>query len=213
MTSRRTCMMSACAQTLGAASTRILDVGLAAAGLVATAPISAGVALAIRVVMGPPVLFRQVRIGRGGRPFCFTKFRTMRPTAPGEDPLKTEDARRTALGEWLRATSLDELPTLWHVVRGEMSLVGPRPLLPRYMARYSAHQARRHQVRPGLTGPAQIHGRNRLTWEERLDLDVWYVDHRSLLLDIRILGRTLLQLLDPRQVRAEVRASSSEFMG
>jgi lipopolysaccharide/colanic/teichoic acid biosynthesis glycosyltransferase len=167
------------------------------------------VAAAIRVTMGSPVLFRHRRIGRGSRPFTLLKFRTMRAGRPGE----ADEARLTPLGRWLRALSLDELPQLWNVLRGDMSLVGPRPLLPQYLGRYTPQQARRHHVLPGITGLAQVEGRNALSWEEKLQLDVWYVDHQSLSLDARILARTVRAVLSRRGVSADGHATMPEFMG
>lgn len=192
---------------------RALDMGVALAGLCVSAPLLAVVAVAIRVTMGRPVCFRQERPGRGGRPFRIVKFRTMRDTQPGEDPLMSDAIRLTALGGWLRRTSLDELPTLWNVLSGDMSLVGPRPLLMRYLSRYSAEQARRHEVKPGLTGWAQVNGRNAISWEEKFQYDVWYVDHQSLLLDLRILARTALKVLKREGISAEDHATMPEFMG
>ena len=192
---------------------RALDVGVALAGLFVSAPLLGVVAAAIRVTMGRPVCFRQERPGRGGRPFRIVKFRTMRDTEPGEDPLTSDAMRLTALGGWLRRTSLDELPTLWNVLSGDMSLVGPRPLLMRYLCRYSAEQARRHEVKPGLTGWAQVNGRNAISWEEKFQYDVWYVDHQSLSLDLRILARTVLKVLKREGISAEDHATMPEFMG
>jgi lipopolysaccharide/colanic/teichoic acid biosynthesis glycosyltransferase len=149
------------------------------------------VAMAVRRTLGRPVLFRQVRIGLEGRPFTLLKFRTMREATDAAGTPLSDAARLTGFGRWLRATSLDELPSLWNVVRGDMALVGPRPLLPEYLPLYSPRQARRHEVLPGITGWAQVNGRNALTWEERLEMDVWYVDHRSVGLDLRILLRTI----------------------
>ena len=182
-------------------------------GFVLSAPLLGVVAAAIRVTMGSPVCFRQERPGRGGRPFRIVKFRTMRDTEPGEDPLTSDAMRLTALGGWLRRTSLDELPTLWNVLCGDMSLVGPRPLLMRYLSRYSAEQARRHEVKPGLTGWAQVNGRNAISWEEKFQYDVWYVDHQSLSLDLRILARTVLKVLKGEGISAEDHATMPEFMG
>lgn len=158
-------------------------------------PVFAGVAAAVAVDVGRPVLFRQQRPGLDGRPFTMLKFRTMREPQPGEAVYYRTDAQRlTALGGWLRRMSLDELPELWNVLVGEMSLVGPRPLLMEYLERYTEEQARRHDVRPGITGWAQIHGRQSIKFSRRLELDVWYVDHRSLLLDARILAKTILDV-------------------
>ncbi len=169
---------------------RLIDLAVSAVLLVAGAPLLVAVAFAVRVVDGSPVLFRQARSGRGGRPFELVKVRTMRTArhdevGPGHDVMRT-----TRLGRFLRSSSLDELPTLLHVLRGEMSLVGPRPLPVAYLRRYDDTQARRLEVRPGITGWAQVHGRNAVAWDERLALDVWYVDHASLWLDARILART-----------------------
>ena len=174
---------------------RAIDVIVAATLLVAASPLMLAIALVMRVVDGPPMLFRQPRSGRGGRPFELVKFRTMRPLRPGETAPQDDAQRITRVGRFLRATSLDELPTLLHVVRGEMSLVGPRPLPVEYLTRYDDTEARRLEVRPGVTGWAQVHGRNASGWDERLALDVWYVDHRSLLLDLRILARTVRMVL------------------
>lgn len=164
---------------------RLVDVIGAALGLVLAAPVMAAIAAVIRWRMGPPVLFRQERPGLGGRLFTLYKFRTM---APGT---ADDAARVTPIGQVLRSTSLDELPELWNVLRGDMSLVGPRPLLPEYLGEYTPTQARRHEVRPGLTGWAQVNGRNASTWEDRLAMDVEYVDRRSLLLDLQIMWRTI----------------------
>ncbi len=151
--------------------------------------------LLVRWRLGRPALFRQVRVGQGERLFEMVKFRTMRD-ALGLDGLPLPDGQRlTPLGRWLRATSLDELPELWHVVRGEMSLVGPRPLLPSYLPLYSARQRLRHEVRPGITGWAQINGRNEASWPDRLERDVWYVEHQSFALDLKILWLTVWRVL------------------
>jgi len=163
------------------------------------------IAVAIRVTMGRPVLFTQPRAGRDGRVFTIYKFRTMR-VGDGDD-----DARITPLGRLLRSTSLDELPELWNVVRGDMSLVGPRPLLVDYLGRYDAFQARRHEVRPGITGLAQVSGRNASSWAARLDLDVRYVDQRSLGLDLRILWRTVGAVLRRDGISADGHATMPRF--
>jgi lipopolysaccharide/colanic/teichoic acid biosynthesis glycosyltransferase len=170
-------------------------------------PVLAVVALAVRLALGRPVFFRQARAGKGGREFLLCKFRSMRAGAG------TDAERLTRFGCGLRASSLDELPELFHVIRGEMSLVGPRPLPVRYLPRYTPEQARRHEVRPGLTGWAQVHGRNALTWEEKFRLDVWYVDHRSLWLDLRILAMTAWQVARGRGISAEGQATMAEFLG
>ena len=167
------------------------DVLLTIAALPLVVPIALVVALAVRVGHGSPVLFRHERLGHRGEPFEVLKFRTMTDARDEHGALLPDEQRLTRLGRWLRATSLDELPELWNVLRGEMSLVGPRPLPTAYLARYTAQEARRHEVRPGLTGWAQVNGRNALGWDDRLALDVWYVEHRTLRLDLRILWRTV----------------------
>ncbi|MEU4470474.1 sugar transferase [Micromonospora sp. NPDC023888] len=191
---------------------RVLDVALAAIGLLLATPVLAAVALAVLVTMGRPVLFRQARPGRHGRLFHLVKFRSM--TVGGADEAPANDAARlTAFGRWLRTTSLDELPQLWNVLRGEMSLVGPRPLLPAYLSRYSPEQLRRHEVRPGITGLQQAYGRNALSWDERFALDVHYVRHRSLVLDLRILLRTVRTVLLREGITAAGAATAHEFLG
>lgn len=186
---------------------RAADVSVAVVGLAATAPIVAVAAAAIRATMGPPIFFRQVRPGRHGDLFTLNKLRTM-TTDTGDDA-----ARLTPVGRFLRATSVDELPQLWNVLRGEMSLVGPRPLLVQYLDRYTPEQARRHDVLPGITGWAQIHGRNALTHEARFELDRWYVDNWSPLLDCRILAITLWRVLSRSGISATGHATMPEFMG
>lgn len=192
---------------------RAFDLACASAGLVATAPFFAGIALAVRQDLGSPVLFRQERAGRGGKLFTIWKFRTMRDATDAHGRPLPDGERLTALGRFLRAASLDELPQLVNVLRGEMSLVGPRPLLPRYLPRYTAEQARRHEVPPGITGWAQVRGRNALTWDEKLALDVWYVDHWSLWLDAKILVLTLAKVLARSDVSAAGEATMTEFWG
>jgi lipopolysaccharide/colanic/teichoic acid biosynthesis glycosyltransferase len=175
--------------------------------LVLLAPLMGALAITILATQGRPVLFRQTRPGRYGRPFDLVKFRTMRE---GEG---ADDTRLTALGRFLRSFSLDELPELWNVVRGHMSLVGPRPLLMKYLERYSPEQARRHEVKPGITGWAQVNGRNALNWDTKLALDVWYVDNRSLLLDARILARTVSQVVVRKGIAHPGAATMPEFTG
>lgn len=192
---------------------RCADIGVAAVALLVAAPLLLLVALAVRVNLGSPVLFRQRRPGLNGRPFTMVKFRTMRD-ANGRDGRPLPDTERlTPFGKLLRSTSLDELPELWNVLHGEMSLVGPRPLLMEYLDRYTPEQARRHEVRPGVTGWAQVHGRNALSWEERFRLDVWYVEHRSLRLDLQILIRTFSMVLCRTGVTANGEATMSVFEG
>lgn len=195
--------MSRCAK-------RLLDLVGAAALLVATSPLLALAALLVRATMGSPVLFRQTRLGTNGRPFMLLKLRTMLPAGgAGED----DRTRLTPLGRWLRATSLDELPQLWNVLRGDMALVGPRPLLPQYLERYTPEQARRHTVPPGITGLTQVSGRNALSWEEKFALDVWYVDHWSLALDLCVLWRTLVTVVRRDGIAADGHATMPEFLG
>ena len=186
------------------------DVALSAAGLVATAPLQALVAAAVLVSDGRPVFFRQARPGKDSKVFELVKFRSMRPIAGDHE---SDADRLTRIGSFLRSTSLDELPTLWNVLKGEMSLVGPRPLLVEYLERYSPEQARRHDVRPGVTGLAQVAGRNGLSWDEKLALDVRYVDTWSLALDLRILLRTIPAVMARRGVSQEGHATMSEFQG
>ncbi|MBG6103495.1 sugar transferase [Micromonospora vinacea] len=191
---------------------RVLDVLVAAVGLLLTAPVLAAVALAVLITMGRPVLFRQARPGRHGRLFELVKFRSM--SIDGEDGAPTNDgARLTPFGRWLRTTSLDELPQLWNVLRGEMSLVGPRPLLPAYLNRYTPEQFRRHEVRPGITGLQQAYGRNALSWDERFALDVCYVRQRSFGLDLRILLRTVRIVLRRDGITAPGAATAREYLG
>ena len=197
----------------GVDPSRLLDLAVSVPLLVLTAPILAVVAVLIRVTMGRPVMFRQARAGRGGTTFELVKFRTMRHPRPGDEGPESDAARLTRLGRFLRSTSLDELPTLLVVVRGDMALVGPRPLPVRYLDRYSAHHARRHEVRPGITGWAQCHGRNTVSWDDQLDKDVWYVDHRSLALDLRLLGRTAATVVRRDGISSDGHATRPEFQG
>lgn len=180
---------------VGLAAKRGIDVVGALAGLIALSPVLAWTAVAVALTMGRPILFRQVRPGLHGRPFTIVKFRTMRSPRRDEVWYLTDEQRLTRLGRFLRATSIDELPELWNVLRGEMSLVGPRPLLMEYLETYSADERRRHDMRPGITGWAAVNGRHALRFEDRLRLDTWYVDHWSLGLDVRILAMTVSQVL------------------
>ena len=191
---------------------RALDICIAAVALVVTAPLQAGVAALVLTRLGRPVLFRQRRPGLHGTPFTMLKFRTMRDPDP-ERGVVTDAQRTTRLGAALRAASADELPGLVNVLRGDMSLVGPRPLMTAYLDRYSAQQARRHDVRPGLTGLAQVSGRNDLPWEDRFALDVHYVDHRSLLLDLQILARTVRVVVQRRGILPAGSDATAEFLG
>jgi len=192
---------------------RLTDLVLAAAALLLFWPLLLLLALVVRVNLGAPVLFRQVRPGLHGRPFTILKFRTMRDAA-GPDGRPLPDAERlTRFGRFLRSTSLDELPELWNVIVGDMALVGPRPLLMQYLERYTPRQARRHEVRPGITGWAQVNGRNALSWEDKFELDVWYVDNQSFALDLRILWLTLASVLRREGVSQPGHATMEEFMG
>ncbi len=192
---------------------RALDLAVGGTALVAAAPAMAAVAVAVRASLGSPVLFRQERPGLHGRPFQFLKFRSMRD-AVGPDGRSLSDAERlTRLGRFLRSTSLDELPQLVNVIRGEMSLVGPRPLLMHYLPRYTPTQARRHEVLPGITGVAQTGGRNSLSWDEKFAMDVWYVDNWSLGLDVALLAKTAWHVVRRSGVSHEGHATMPEFRG
>ena len=192
---------------------RSLDIMAAVAGLVLLAPLLLVVALLVRINLGAPVLFRQQRPGLHGQPFEIVKFRTMTDERDAEGALLPEAERLTRMGRFLRSTSLDELPELWNVLKGDMSLVGPRPLRMEYLPLYSDRQARRHQVRPGITGWAQVQGRNLLSWPERLEMDVWYVENRGLWLDVRILLLTLVVVLKRTGVSPEQSATMEPFRG
>jgi lipopolysaccharide/colanic/teichoic acid biosynthesis glycosyltransferase len=192
---------------------RAFDIVASASALIVLAPVLGAVALMVRLRMGSPVLFRQTRPGLGGKPFGMIKFRTMRhAVGPDGEPLSDEE-RLTPFGRWLRATSLDELPELWNVLKGDMSLVGPRPLLMEYLPLYSPDQARRHEVRPGLTGWAQINGRNALSWDRKFELDVWYVDRHNLWLDVKIMLLTILYILTRDGISAPGSATMDKFTG
>lgn len=192
---------------------RAMDVLLVLVGLVLLAPVFAVLSWRVRRELGSPVLFVQERPGLGGRRFTLRKFRTMTDARGADGALLSDAERLTPFGAWLRASSLDELPELLNVLRGEMSLVGPRPLLVAYLDRYTPQQARRHEVRPGITGWAQVNGRNDMDWDTKLALDVWYVDHRSLWLDVRILWRTLGVMIRRDGVSLDGHATTVEFEG
>lgn len=192
---------------------RSIDILVAGTALVILSPVIAATALAVALALGRPVLFRQTRPGLGGRPFTLIKFRTMLDAHDAEGRPLSEADRLTRFGQFLRSTSLDELPELWNVLRGEMSLVGPRPLLIKYLDLYTPEQARRHEVRPGLTGWSQVNGRNAVTWAQRFADDVWYVDNRSLLLDLKILLMTILQVFRRRGITHEGSETMPEFKG
>lgn len=191
---------------------RLLDVALAVVLIVIAVPLVAIVALLVGRTLGSPLLFRQVRPGKAGRPFTLLKFRTM--VSQPENGTKLPDSDRlTRIGIWLRRSSLDELPQIWNVLRGDMSFVGPRPLLMEYLDRYSGTQARRHEVRPGLTGLAQVSGRNALSWDEKLALDVEYVERHSFWLDMQIFWQTLLIVVRRAGINQEGHTTAAEFLG
>ena len=192
---------------------RVIDVVLVLVGMVLLAPLFAVLAWKVRRDVGSPVFFRQSRPGRHGEVFDLLKFRTMNDGRGPDGELLSDEQRLTAFGRWLRSTSLDEIPEMVNVLKGEMSLVGPRPLLVEYLALYTPEQARRHEVRPGVTGWTQVNGRNDLSWEEKFALDTWYVDHRSLWLDVRILLRTLYVMVTRRGVSMQGSATSVPFDG
>lgn len=192
---------------------RILDLSAALLGLILLAPIILILATFIRLKLGSPILFTQARPGLHGKPFSMIKFRTMTDARGADGNLLPDSVRLTAFGRFLRSTSLDELPELWNVFKGDMSLVGSRPLLMEYLPRYSSEQARRHQVRPGITGWAQINGRNAISWEEKFKLDVWYVDNRSFWLDLKILLLTIKKVFVREGISAKGEATMQKFTG
>lgn len=192
---------------------RMMDLIGSLTGLVMIIPILVLIAALIRLCMGSPVIFRQTRPGLHGKPFIMYKFRTMKNEHDVQGSPLPDEQRLTRLGRFLRATSLDELPELWNVLKGDMSLVGPRPLLMEYLDRYTPGQARRHEVRPGITGWAQVNGRNTISWADRFELDVWYVDNWSLWLDIKILWLTLLKTIKREGINAKGHATMPEFKG
>ena len=192
---------------------RLIDIIVAAAALLLLSPVLLVLAVLIRLRLGSPVLFRQQRPGRHGRPFMMLKFRSMTDERDSTGELRPDAERLTPFGRWLRATSLDELPELINVLRGDMSLVGPRPLLMEYLPLYNDRQRRRHEVRPGVTGWAQVNGRNAISWPEKFELDVWYVEHRSLWLDIRILWLTVMAVLRRSGIEHQGEATMPRFTG
>ena len=192
---------------------RVLDVLGAAIGLIVFSPILLVISLMIRREMGSPVLFQQTRPGRHGKPFQMVKFRTMRNATDAEGKPLPDAERLTKLGQFLRSSSLDELPELWNVLKGEMSLVGPRPLLMEYLPLYSEEQARRHEVRPGVSGWAQVNGRNAISWDEKFALDVWYVDNRSFLLDLKVIWLTIRKVIKRDGISAAGDATMPKFTG
>ena len=200
-------------QGLGRVIKSILDRLVAAIALLFFSPLMLIVAIAIYIQMGRPIFFTQPRPGKGSSIFKFYKFRTMTDQRDTDGNLLSDEKRLTAFGQFLRQTSLDELPQLWNVLKGDMSFVGPRPLLVEYLDRYTPQQARRHEVKPGITGWVQVNGRNNLSWEEKFNLDVWYVDNWSLWLDLKIFWLTLFKVLQQEGISQEGYATSEEFKG
>lgn len=192
---------------------RIFDIIVSALGLVLLAPVFVVVGWKVRRNLGTPILFRQIRPGLHGKPFEMVKFRSMRDAVDSKGDALPDGERMTSFGSFLRASSLDELPELWNVLKGDMSLVGPRPLLMEYLPLYSPEQARRHDVRPGVTGWAQVNGRNALSWDEKFNLDVWYVDNQSFLLDLRTLLLTIRKVLMRDGISAQGEATMPRFTG
>lgn len=190
---------------------RIFDLVLTIPGLLAISPILLMITLLLRTRLGRPVLFKQIRPGLHGKPFAIYKFRTMTDARDTDGQLLPDAERLTRLGRFLRAASLDELPELFNILKGDMSIVGPRPLLMQYLDRYTPEQARRHEMKPGLTGWAQIHGRNDISWEDKFKMDVWYVDHQSLWLDIKIILITILKVLKREGINQAGQATAEEF--
>jgi sugar transferase EpsL len=205
--------MEATSRRIQLAVKRAFDVVVATAALIVTSPLIVLVALVVLVTMGPPVLFRHRRLGLHGREFTLLKFRTMKGRPPGPDKPLDDDARLTRLGRLLRQLSLDELPELVNVLRGDLSIVGPRPLLPEYRELYSAEQRRRHELPPGIAGPVLAKGRNALTWDEKFAWDVWYVDNWSLWLDAKLLAQSVVNVLTRRGVSADDHATMPRFEG
>ena len=192
---------------------RAFDIAASTSALVVLSPVLAITAYKVKKELGSPVLFRQTRPGLHGKPFEMIKFRTMKDATDKEGNALPDSERLTEFGKKLRASSLDELPELWNVLKGDMSLVGPRPLLMEYLPLYSAEQAKRHNVRPGVTGYAQVNGRNSLSWEEKFKLDTWYVEHQSFLLDMKILLKTVKKVIIKDGISAEGEATMTKFTG
>ena len=192
---------------------RILDITIALTALVILSPLYLVVAYKVKKNLGSPVLFRQVRPGLNGKPFEMIKFRTMKDALDQNGNPLPDDERLTPFGKMLRATSLDEMPELWNVIKGDMSIVGPRPLLMEYLPLYNTEQAKRHDVRPGITGHAQVNGRNAISWEKKFELDTWYVENQSLILDFKIMLKTIQKVLAKDDINAEGEATMSKFTG
>jgi sugar transferase EpsL len=192
---------------------RLIDIILSAGVLVLLGPLLICLAILIRFKIGSPVLFRQQRPGLGGKGFTIYKFRTMTDERDSAGQLLSDDKRLPTFGRFLRSTSLDELPELFNVLKGDMSIVGPRPLMMKYLNRYTPQQARRHEVKPGITGWAQINGRNTVTWDDKFKMDVWYVDNQNLWLDVKIIFKTICMVITRQGVTQDGRATVDEFMG
>jgi sugar transferase EpsL len=192
---------------------RLLDISVALLMLVVLSPLIIIIAIACRAILGSPVLFRQQRPGLAAKTFMMLKFRTMTDACDNAGNLLSDDKRLPAFGKFLRSSSLDELPGLLNVLKGEMSLVGPRPLLVKYLERYTDEQMRRHELRPGITGWAQVNGRNAISWEKKFEFDVWYVDHCAFWLDIKILWMTVQKVVQRKDINEEGQATQSEFQG
>ena len=192
---------------------RLLDIVIASSALVLLSPVYAFVAYKVRKNLGSPVLFRQVRPGLNGKPFEMIKFRSMKDAVDAQGNPLPDSERLTPFGQMLRSSSLDEMPELWNVIKGEMSIVGPRPLLMEYLPLYNEQQAKRHNVRPGITGYAQVNGRNAISWEKKFELDTWYVNNQSLWLDFKIMLKTVKKVLAKDDISAEGEATMSKFTG
>ncbi|MDH1406903.1 sugar transferase [Acinetobacter johnsonii] len=192
---------------------RLLDIVIASSALVLLSPVYAFVAYKVRKNLGSPVLFRQVRPGLNGKPFEMIKFRSMKDAVDAQGNPLPDRERLTPFGQMLRSSSLDEMPELWNVIKGDMSIVGPRPLLMEYLPLYNQQQAKRHNVRPGITGYAQVNGRNAISWEKKFELDTWYVENRSLWLDFKIMLKTVQKVLSKDDISAEGEATMSKFTG
>ena len=192
---------------------RLLDIIIASIALILLSPLYAFVAYKVKKNLGSPVLFRQVRPGLHGKPFEMIKFRTMKDAVDADGNPLPDSERLTPFGKMLRSTSLDEMPELWNVIKGDMSVVGPRPLLTEYLPLYTEEQAKRHHVRPGMTGHAQVNGRNAIGWEEKFKLDTWYVENQSTLLDFKIMFKTVHKVLAKDDISAEGEATMTKFTG
>lgn len=192
---------------------RILDIAIASTALILLSPVYFIVAHKVKKNLGSPVLFRQVRPGLHGKPFEMVKFRTMKDALDAQGNPLPDSERLTPFGKMLRATSLDEMPELWNVIKGDMSIVGPRPLLMEYLPLYNREQAKRHHVRPGITGHAQVNGRNAISWEKKFELDTWYVENQSLWLDFKIMLKTVKKVIAKDDISAEGEATMTKFTG